>query len=178
VTLAFRNVDADVADPVSSWPQEALQAALERGDLTHWRRIAAEIRDWPWGRVARSVEEILTYSRPYGVAGLMERAIEAARQQAARSEVEEVTDRIRALREASGLTVGEFANMVGTSRPRMSTYLAGKVVPSAAMLIRMERAARLSSTATVPSPGPSGSGRGGAAGGAGNLDLARDQEGR
>jgi DNA-binding transcriptional regulator YiaG len=148
VTLAFRNVDADVADPVSSWPQEALQAALERGDLTHWRRIAAEIRKWPWGQVARSVEEILTYSRPYGVAGLMERAIEAARERAARSEVEEVAARIRALREESRLTVGEFATLVGTSRPRMSTYLAGKVVPSAAMLVRMERAARLNATAT------------------------------
>jgi DNA-binding transcriptional regulator YiaG len=92
----------------------------------------------------------------------MERAIEAARQQAARSEVEEVADRIRALREASGLAVGEFASLVGTSRPRMSTYLAGKVVPSAAMLIRMERAARLSSTSTGPSSGPHGSGRRGA----------------
>lgn len=178
MTLAFRNVDVDVTDPVSSWPQEALQAALERGGLTDWRRIAAEIRDWPWGRVARGVEEILTYSRPYGVAELMERAIEAARQQAARSEVEEVAGRIRALREASGLTVGEFASIVGTSRPRMSTYLSGKVVPSAAMLIRMERAARLSSTSNVPSSGPGGSGRRGAAQEAGNLDLARDQEGR
>ena len=141
MTLVFRNVDADVADPVRNWPQEALQAALERGDLSHWRRIAAEIHDWPWGRVARSVEEILTYSRPYGVAGLMERAIEAARQQAARSEVEEVVSRVQGLRESSGLSVSEFASLVGTSRSRMSTYLAGKVVPSAAMLVRMERTA-------------------------------------
>jgi DNA-binding XRE family transcriptional regulator len=178
VTLAFRNVDADVADPVSSWPQEALQAALERGDLTHWRRVAAEIRDWPWGRVARGVEEILTYSRPYGVTGLMERAIDAARQRAARSEIDEVASRIRGLRESSGLSVSEFARLVGTSRSRMSTYLAGKVVPSAAMLVRMERAARLSSAATVTTAVPDGNGRRGAERGAGNLDLARDQEGR
>jgi hypothetical protein len=108
VTLAFRNVDADVADPVSSWPQEALRAALERGDLIHWRGIAVEIRDWPWGRVARSVEGILRYSRPYRVAGLMERAIDAARPRAARSEIEEVASRIRGLRESSGLSVSEF----------------------------------------------------------------------
>ena len=146
MTLPFRNVDASVSDPVSRWPQEALQAALERGDLSHWRRIAAEIRAWPWGPVARAVEEILTYSRPYGVAGLMERAIEAARQQAVRSEVEEVAGRIRRLLESSGLSMSVFASLVGTSRPRMSTYLAGKVVPSAAMLVRMERAARLSPT--------------------------------
>ena len=145
MTLTFRNVDAQVSDPISSWPQEALQAALERGDLSHWRRIAAEIRTSPWGRVARAVEEILTYSRPYGVAGLMERAIEAAHQQAARSEIEEVACRIRRLQESSGLSVSEFAGLVGTSRSRMSTYLAGKVVPSAAMLVRMERATRLTS---------------------------------
>jgi len=143
VTLAFRNVDANVSDPVGSWPQEALQAALERGDLSHWRRISAEIRAWPWGRVARTVEEILTYSRPYGVAGLMERAIEAARQRSVRSEVQEVADRIRMFQELSRLTVSEYASLVGTSRSRMSTYLAGKVVPSAAMLVRMERAATL-----------------------------------
>jgi DNA-binding transcriptional regulator YiaG len=147
VSLAFRNVDAAVSDPVDSWPQEALQAALERGDLRHWRRIAAEIRASPWGPVARAVEEILGYSRPYGVAGLMERAIKAAREQAARSEVEEVAGRIRELLASSGLSIGEFATLVGTSRSRMSTYLSGKVVPSAAMLVRMERAARLNSKA-------------------------------
>lgn len=146
MSLAFRNVDAAVSDPVDSWPQEALQAALERGDITHWRRIAAEIRARPWGRVARAVEEILSYSRPYGVAGLMDRAIAAARQQAVRSEVEEVAGRIRKLLETSGLSVGNFAALVGTSRPRMSTYLSGKVTPSAAMLIRMERAAQQNST--------------------------------
>ena len=84
-----------MSDPVSSWPQEAVAAAMERGDIAHWRRIAAEIRRSPWGRTARAVEEILTHSRPYGVAELMERAM----------------------------------------------YLSGKVVPSAAMLVRMERAA-------------------------------------
>lgn len=74
MTPAFRNVDGDVSNPVGSWPQEALQAAMERGDISHWRRIAAEVRRSPWGPVVRAVEEILTYSRPYGMAGLMERA--------------------------------------------------------------------------------------------------------
>jgi DNA-binding transcriptional regulator YiaG len=87
------------------------------------------------------VEEILSYSRPYGVAGLMERALAAARQQTVKCEVKEVTDRIEAAQQASGLTVGQFATVVGTSRSRMSTYLSGKVMPSAAMLVRIERAA-------------------------------------
>ena len=31
MTPAFRNVDGDVSNPVGSWPQGALQAAMERG---------------------------------------------------------------------------------------------------------------------------------------------------
>ena len=120
-------------------------AEWRSGDLAQWRRIATEIRQAPWGPVARAVEEILTYSRPYGVAGLMERAIAQARARAAESEVEEVAAKIRHLRAESGLGVGEFASLVGTSRSRMSTYLSGKVVPSAAMLVRMERALRQNS---------------------------------
>jgi len=139
MTLTFRNVDAAVSDPVESWPQEALQAAMERGDITHWRRMVAAVRRAPWGPVARSIEEILTYSQPYGVAGLMERAIEAARTEAVRSEGAEVSARVRAAKEASGLTVAGYAERCGTSRSRMSTYMSGKVVPSAAMLVRMER---------------------------------------
>ena len=141
MTLSFRNVEAATTDPVSSWPQEAFQSALERGDISHWRRIVAEIRRSPWGPVARSVEEVLTYSRPYGVTPLMERAIKSARARAVQSEIGEVTSRIQAAREASGLSVKQFAAEVGTSASRMSTYLSGRVTPSAAMLVRMERLA-------------------------------------
>ncbi len=66
--LAFRNVDVSPDDPVSEWPLEAIQTALERGGLSHWRRLAAAVRAQPWGPVARQIEEVLTYSRPYGVA--------------------------------------------------------------------------------------------------------------
>ena len=141
MTLSFRNVDVEVTDPVASWPQEALQTALERGDITHWRRIVAEIDRSPWGPVARSIQEILGYARPYGVAPLMERAISRARARAVASEGDEVVTRIRGAREASGLSVKEFAAEVGTSASRMSTYLSGRVTPSAAMLVRMERLA-------------------------------------
>lgn len=37
---------------------------------------------------------------------------------------------------ASGLSRGEFAVEMGTSQSRLSTYLAGKVVPAAALLVR------------------------------------------
>jgi hypothetical protein len=81
-TLAFRNVDASPEDLVSAWPLEAIQTALERGSLEHWRRLAHAIWAEPWGPVARQVEEVLTYSRPYGVAEAMERVIARARKAA------------------------------------------------------------------------------------------------
>ena len=139
MTLAFRNVNASVDDPVQTWPQEALLAALERGSIGHWRRIARAIEADPWGAVARTIEEILTYSRPYGVAELMEIAIGNARATADRRDREEAARRIREAFHRSGLTVTDFAARTGTSRSRMSTYLSGKVTPSAALLIRMER---------------------------------------
>ncbi len=41
--LAFRNLTIQPSDPVDTWPTEAVQTALERGDLEQWRRLAFEI---------------------------------------------------------------------------------------------------------------------------------------
>lgn len=135
--LAFRNVDASPDDPVSEWPQEAIQTALERGGLEHWRRLADAIRTEPWGPVSRRVEEVLTYRRPYGVAEAMERSIARAREAAESSERQAVAAEVDALVRASGLSRAEFASRIGTSPSRLSTYVIGKVTPSAALLVRM-----------------------------------------
>jgi transcriptional regulator with XRE-family HTH domain len=42
----------------------------------------------------------------------------------------------------SGLSKQDFAERIGTSRSRLSTYMSGKVVPSAALMVRMRRVAR------------------------------------
>lgn len=54
----------------------------------------------------------------------------------------EVASRIRRAVSSSGLTSAEFARLVGTSASRLSTYCSGKVTPSAAMLVRIERTAK------------------------------------
>jgi hypothetical protein len=82
MTLAFRNLAITPDAPVSLWPTEAVQTALERGDLADWHRIAAEIQADPWGKTARQVEEVLSHSRPYGVAEAMETVLSRARQRA------------------------------------------------------------------------------------------------
>jgi DNA-binding transcriptional regulator YiaG len=139
--LAFRNLDITPDAPVSSWPTEAVQAALERGDLAHWRRIVAEVNQDPWGRIARQLEEVLSHSRPYGVADVMDLALAQARRRAEDEEREQVAAEVRDAIARSGLSRAEFASRIGTSRSRLSTYATGKVTPSASLMIRMRRVA-------------------------------------
>ncbi|MGE4426739.1 MAG: helix-turn-helix domain-containing protein [Solirubrobacteraceae bacterium] len=154
MSVAFRNVDVSSSDPVATWPTEAVQAALERGGLTEWRRLALEIRERPWGRTARRVEEVLTHSRPYGAAELMESALAHARDRAERIERAQVAEEIRTLIRETGLTQAAFASAIGTSASRLSTYVNGTVVPSATLVVRMRGvASRDGGPARAPIPG-------------------------
>lgn len=139
--LKFRNLDASPDEPVESWPFEGVLAALERGTLPDWRRVARSIGADPWGPVARQVTEALSFSRPYGVAELMEAVIIQARLDAAVRERMEVAGQITALLDRSGVSRTVFAERIGTSASRLSTYLSGKVTPSASLLVRMRGAA-------------------------------------
>ena len=141
MVLAFRNLTITPAAPVSQWPTEAVQAALERGDLADWHRIVTEMRADPWGKTARQVEEVLGHSRPYGVANAMETALSRARERAEAKEGAAVATEIGEAVQRSGLTQAEFASRIGTSASRLSTYLSGKVVPAATLMIRIRRVA-------------------------------------
>jgi DNA-binding transcriptional regulator YiaG len=139
MTLAFRNLAITPQAPVRQWPTEAVQTALERGDLADWHRIAAEIAASPWGTTARQVEEVLSHARPYGVAEAMETTLARARERAEAQERTAVAAAIRESVERSGLTQAEFASRIGTSPSRLSTYAAGKVTPSATLMLRISR---------------------------------------
>lgn len=140
--LKFRNVTASPSDPVESWPFEGVLAAVERGTLPDWRRLAKSIRADPWGPVAQQVLEAVQLSRPYGTTELLEGVVNRAREIAADSERAEVATEVRNLVSTSGLSQQDFAVRLGTSRSRLSTYMSGKVVPSAALIVRMRRVAR------------------------------------
>lgn len=139
--LKFRNITASVDDPVETWPFEGILAAVERGTLPDWRRLAAAVRADPWGPVAQQVLEAVEMSRPYGTSKLLTTVIEHARQDATDAEREQVAGEIRDLVARSGLSRQNFALRLGTSRPRLSTYLSGRVTPSAALMLRMRRVA-------------------------------------
>lgn len=135
--LSFRNLNVRPSDPVDQWPTEAVQTALERGDLADWQRLTAEIRKAPWGTTARQVEEVLTHSRPYGVADAMEHVIERARTRQAEKERDVVTAEIQQAIARSGMTRAQLAACLGTSTSRLSTYATGKVTPSATFMVRL-----------------------------------------
>lgn len=142
MSVAFRNVDASPTDDVRTWPYEALVAVIDRGLVQDWQPIFVELRRSPWGKVARRVEHYLSYREPDGVSTLFALAIERSRLDADSADRAEVAARVREAVARSGLTNGQFARLVGTSASRLSTYLSGQVTPSAAMLLRIERAAR------------------------------------
>jgi DNA-binding transcriptional regulator YiaG len=141
MALAFRNLTITPEAPVSQWPTEAIQAALERGDLADWHRIVTEIQADPWGNTARQVEEVLSHSRPYGVAEAMETAVSRARNRTEATERAAVATEIREAIGHSGLSRAEFAAQIGTSASRLSTYASGKVTPSATLMLRIRRVA-------------------------------------
>jgi DNA-binding transcriptional regulator YiaG len=141
MVLAFRNLTITPDAPVSEWPTEAVQAALERGDLADWHRIVAEMQADPWGRTARQVEEVLSHSRPYGVAEAMETALSRARDRAEAKERAAVAAEIRDAVKRSGQSRAEFASRIGTSASRLSTYASGKVTPSATLMLRIRHVA-------------------------------------
>ena len=139
--LKFRNVDASPDDPVETWPFEGILAAVERGTLPDWDRLATAIRADPWGPVAQQVLEAVRLSRPYGTNELLEAVVARARRLAMDSERDTVASEVRDLAGRSGLSKQEFADRIGTSRSRLSTYMSGKVVPSATLMVRMRRVA-------------------------------------
>jgi DNA-binding transcriptional regulator YiaG len=141
VSVRFRNVDADWADPIETWPYEALVTTIERGLVPDWQPIFQDIENNPWGRTARRLEAYLGYSDHVAEVRLFGAALERARARQLEAEKEEVAKRVRSAIEHSGLSQAEFSKRIGTSPSRLSTYASGQVVPQATMLVRIENEA-------------------------------------
>jgi predicted XRE-type DNA-binding protein len=88
----------------------------------------------------------------YGTADLLE-GVARARELAIDSERQEVASEVRDLVARAGLSQQDFAERIGTSRSRLSTYMSGKVVPSATLIVRMRRAAHHASEVATRASG-------------------------
>lgn len=141
MNVRFRNVDVDSNAGHDEWPFEAVLALVERGVLSDWRQVAATISSNPWGPCARAIEEIISWQENYGVDRLFEAIIDRARYDADAASRVEYGRRIRATRTSLGMTMREFARLVGTSPARLASYESGKVAPTVNVLGRVDRAA-------------------------------------
>ena len=140
--LKFRNLNTTPEAPVEEWGFEGLLAAIERGDQTHWHRIALALEADPRGKVAGELTEVLEAVENTGMAELFRRIQYSALAHAEQGERAAVAARLQEFLSRSGLSRAEFAARLGTSQSRLSTYLTGKVVPSAVIIIRAEGTAR------------------------------------
>lgn len=64
MTLKFRNLTITPNDPVACWGVEGCLTALERGNIEDWRKMAAAVRENPWGHVAADIEEAIDLVDP------------------------------------------------------------------------------------------------------------------
>jgi hypothetical protein len=145
--LRFRNIDASPEDHVSTWGVEGLLTALERGDATHWTKIVAAYRKDPFADVALDITQAINLCSDPGVAAAMVTACAQAKTDFENEERVDLSKRLRDLVARSGLNTAAFAERMGTSRTRLSSYLNARVVPSAVLLARAERIGRANHSA-------------------------------
>lgn len=142
MSLAFRNLTVSPDDDVEQWGVEGILTAIERGTLTHMRRVLRVALASPWSAVADELLEAASLT-DHPLAARMAAQVREARG----GDEATVARRIRGAIAYSGLSSRELAGPIGTSASRLSTYASGKVQPSAAMLPRIERVAAMYSRA-------------------------------
>lgn len=143
-----RHVELDVDQDVGSWPAEAVEAAIDRGSLGDWRRLATEIRRSPWGATARAVMVVVSWSEHPGVDEVLRSVVEEARAHLAATGRARWAGYLRDLRTATGMSMRDFAALAGTSASRLSDYENARTSPTTDTLARIEHAASLGSAAT------------------------------
>ncbi|HVK27489.1 MAG TPA: helix-turn-helix transcriptional regulator, partial [Nocardioides sp.] len=97
----------------------------------------------PWGAYAELLITLAAESDRPLVLTATESSVEQCREWCRDQERDQVAREIRHLVAVSGSSQREFASRIGTSPSRLSTYVRGTVTPSAAMLLRIQRASRM-----------------------------------
>lgn len=111
------------------------------GNARRWRAALLPMIDSPWGPYG---EHIIGLTREAGldvIEKLLEECRKVYRHRQEQRERDAIAREIRRLVAISGLTQRQFAAQIGTSPSRLSTYVNGRVIPSAALLLRIRRVA-------------------------------------
>lgn len=133
--LRFRNIDATPDDPVASWGFEGMLAAIDRGYPKDWKKLAGAVARDDDLRTSFDAAAVAAESRSTVL--LLELMISERRQTARERALERLQDAYR----VTGMTQGDLAAAIGTSRTRLNSYLNGHVIPPMDVLVEVERIA-------------------------------------
>jgi hypothetical protein len=135
--LRFRNLTISPDDPVSEWGVEGVLAALERGGLSHVRRIVRALEADPFGDFADDIAEAARLSD-----GPVPRLVVDVLGRLRESDSEHVAHQVRDASACSGMSQRQIAASLRIAPALLSRYSHGNTVPSAATLARIRRASR------------------------------------
>lgn len=138
--LVLVGVKPDQLGRLPADPDE-LRHLVEKRGVAGWREVIAVIAANPWGPGASGVAELARAADLPLPAEVVEQAAKVYRRRFEEAERLDVANEIRRLVAISGCSQRQFAAYVGTSPSRLSTYVNGLVTPSAAMMLRISRAA-------------------------------------
>jgi hypothetical protein len=140
--LLLRDMDQAGQGREPTTPEELLDV-VRRGTISQWRASLAPIAASPWAPYGERLAELAEEAGLPVVANSMRECRRVYQLRAEDQERNAIAREIRRRVAVSGLTQREFATYVGTSPSRLSTYANGRVTPSAAMLLRIQRASRV-----------------------------------
>lgn len=121
---------------------EQLVDLLKHGTARHWRAALLPLIESPWGPYGEHIVRLTKEANLDAIGALLQECRKVYQQRQEQREREAIAREIRRLVAISGLTQRQFAAQVGTSPSRLSTYVNGRVIPSAAMLLRIRRVAQ------------------------------------
>jgi transcriptional regulator with XRE-family HTH domain len=149
IALLHEGVDLDLYLPVIRTEAELL-GVVDGGSVLEWRHHLAMIAASPWSPYPRHLVDLAGQADRPEVAEVVDRFTEVCREHNKEREREQVAEEVRKLVSESGVTQRQFAYWVGTSPSRLSTYVSGRVTPSASLMLRMARTSRLLQERDVP----------------------------
>lgn len=114
---------------------------VHHGNARRWRAALLPLIESPWGPYGQHILRLTKEAELDAVTTLVEECRKVYQHRQEQRERDAIAREIRRLVAISGLTQRQFASQIGTSPSRLSTYVNGRVIPSAAMLLRIRRVA-------------------------------------
>jgi hypothetical protein len=121
---------------------EQLLDLAHHGNARRWRAALLPLIESPWGPYGEHVVRLCQEADLPVIGEVLQECRKVYQRRQERRERDAIAREIRRLVAISGLTQRQFASQIGTSPSRLSTYVNGRVVPSAAMLLRIRRVAQ------------------------------------